>query len=85
MDIIDFKQAMLDKLAECEAWLVGKDEAVAKAQEAEAAYLAAKAEVDAYTPDNIAKIEAYRNQLKAELGIKDEEEGEPVNEAQNII
>ena len=85
MEIVDFKQAMLDKLAECEAWLVGYDEAVARAKEAEDKYLAAKEEVDAYTPENIAKIEAYRDTLKADLGIKDEEECEPVNETQNIV
>ncbi len=70
MEIIDFEQKMRDKLAECELWLVGKDVAVAKLEEARIAYESAKADVEQYTDEYIAEVTTYCDDLRAKLGIE---------------
>lgn len=64
---VDFLNEMLAKLDECDAWLVGKDEAMAKLAEAEAKYNEAKEAVADYTEENVAQVEAYRDDLRARL------------------
>ena len=67
MQKVNFEQEMLNKLYECDAWLVGKDEAVKAFEEAELRYNEAKEAVAEYTEENVSQIEAYRNELEAKL------------------
>lgn len=67
MQKVNFEQEMLDKLNECDAWLVGKDEAVKAFEEAELRYNEAKEAVAEYTEENVSQVEAYRNDLEAKL------------------
>ena len=79
MELINIEQLMRDKLDECNAWLDGKDKAVAKLEEARVAFEKAQANVADYTEENIAQVVAYRDDLKSRLGIVDVVE-EPVAE-----
>lgn len=72
MEIVNIEQLMRDKLNECDEWLNGKDEAVARLDEAEKAYEIAKAEVAQYSDEYIAEVVSYRDDLKCRLGIVDE-------------
>lgn len=67
MQKVNFEQEMLDKLNECDAWLVGKDEAVKAFEEAELRYNEAKEAVAEYTEENVSQVEAYRNDIEAKL------------------
>lgn len=71
MEILNIEQLMRDKLDECNAWLGGKDEAVAKLEEAKIALEKAQANVAEYTDENVAQVVAYRDDLKSRLGIVD--------------
>jgi hypothetical protein len=79
MELINIEQLMRDKLDECNAWLGGKDKAVAELEEARVAFEKAQANVADYTEENIAQVVAYRDDLKSRLGIADVVE-EPVAE-----
>ena len=74
MELINIEQLMRDKLNECDAWLVGRDEAVAELAVAKEAYLKAEEKVAEYTDENICAVVAYRDDLKVRLGIVDEKE-----------
>lgn len=78
-ELINIEQLMRDKLDECNEWLNGKDNAVAKLEEARIALEKAEASVAEYTDENIAQVVAYRDDLKSRLGIADVVE-EPVVE-----
>lgn len=78
-ELINIEQLMRDKLDECNEWLNGKDNAVAKLEEARIALEKAEASVAEYTDENIAQVIAYRDDLKSRLGIVDVVE-EPVVE-----
>ena len=54
MELINIEQLMRDKLDECNAWLGGKDKAVAELEEARVAFEKAQANVADYTEENIA-------------------------------
>lgn len=80
MEIINIEQLMRDKLNECDAWLNGKDEAVARLEEARLAYEAAKidyeskqADVADYNDENVARVAEYKRDLEDRLGIVHEE------------
>ena len=49
MELINIEQLMRDKLDECNAWLGGKDKAVAELEEARVAFEKAQANVADYT------------------------------------
>lgn len=73
---IDIEQLIHDKLDECKAWLDGKDDAVAKLEDAEKAYESArlayeqaKNDVADYNDENIAEVEKYKSDLEHRLGI----------------
>ena len=85
MELINIEQLMRDKLDECNAWLGGKDKAVAELEEARVAFEKAQANVADYTEENIAQVVAYRDDLKSRLGIVDvvEEPVVEVSEAQD--
>lgn len=73
MEIINFDNLMREKLAQCEEFLNGKDEAIAKRDEARLALEKAEAALAEYdNADYVATIVAYRDDLKAKLGIVDE-------------
>lgn len=74
MELINIEQLMRDKLNECDAWLVGREEAVAELAIAREAYLKAEEKVAEYTDENICAVVAYRDDLKVRLGIVDEKE-----------
>ena len=74
MQIVDIEKLMRDKLDECNAWLGGKDKAVAELEEARVAFEKAQANVADYTEENIAQVVAYRDELKSRLGIVDKVE-----------
>lgn len=74
MELINIEQLMRDKLNECEAWLVGRSEAVVELAIAREAYLKAEEKVAEYNDENICAVVAYRDDLKARLGIVDEKE-----------
>ena len=78
MEIISIEQLMKDKLAECDTWLAGNDEAVAELARARELYLKAEEKVAEYTEKNIVDVVAYRDDLKARLGIVDEVKEEVV-------
>lgn len=79
MEIVNIEQLMRDKLNECDEWLNGKDEAVARLDEAEKAYEAAridyerkKADVADYNDENVARVAEYKRDLEKRLGIEPE-------------
>lgn len=74
MELINIEQLMRDKLNECDAWLVGRDDAVRELAVAREAYLKAEEKVAEYTDENICAVVAYRDDLKVRLGIVDEKE-----------
>lgn len=74
MELINIEQLMRDKLNECDAWLVGRDEAVLELAKAREAYLKAEEKVAEYTDENICAVVAYRDDLRVRLGIADEKE-----------
>lgn len=84
MEILNFESIMRDKLAECDEWLCGKDAAAQRLDSAEKEYVAAKEAFEEYTDDNIAKVTAYKSELKARLGIVDEPEVAEVPVADEI-
>lgn len=76
MELINIEQLMRDKLDECNEWLNGKDDAVAKLDEAEKAYGSArlayeqaKNDVADYNDENIAQVSEYKRDLENRLGI----------------
>lgn len=79
MELINIEQLMRAKLDECNDWLDGKDKAIVELEEARLAFEKAQANVAEYTDENIAKVVAYRDDLKSRLGIVDVVE-EPVVE-----
>lgn len=79
IEIVDYEQKMRDKLTECDEWLNGKDNAVEELENAKIALALAQEKVNDYTDDNIAQVVAYRDNLKAKLGIVDEVCTEEVN------
>lgn len=73
VEFVDIEKLMHDKLDECNAWLDGKDAAIAKRDEARIALEKAEAEVAEYNDDAyVAELTAYRDGLKSKLGIVDE-------------
>lgn len=74
MELINIEQLMRDKLNECDAWLVGKDEAVRELALAKELYLKAQEKVEEYTEENITAVSNYRDDLRVRLGIVDEKE-----------
>lgn len=75
-EMIDIEKLMRDKLDECYDWLNGKDNAVAKLDEAEKAYESArlayeqaKNDVADYNDENIARVSEYKRDLENRLGI----------------
>lgn len=71
MELVNIEQLMRDKLDECNAWVDGKDKAIAELEQARLAYEKAQANVAEYTDEHIADVIAYRDDLKARLGIVD--------------
>lgn len=72
MEIVNIEQLMRNKLVECDEWLNGKDEAIARLDEARIAYEKAQEDVAQYTDEYIAEVVSYRDDLKSKLGIVDE-------------
>lgn len=79
MEIVNIEQLMRDKLTECDEWLNGKEEAVARLEEAEKAYEAARidyerkqADVADYNDENVARVAEYKRDLEKRLGIEPE-------------
>lgn len=84
--ITNYDELMRKSLAECDKFLNGKDEAVAKLDEARIALEKAEQAVAEYeNADYVAKVVAYRDDLKSRLGIVDvvEEPVVEVSEAQD--
>lgn len=70
MEIVNIDDLMREKLSQCEEFLNGKDEAIAKRDEARLALEKAEAALAEYdNADYVATIVAYRDDLKARLGI----------------
>lgn len=82
MKIVNFEDAMREKLNECNEWLTGKDDALVALVDAEAKYNLAKEAVAEYTDENVLAVTEYRNNLKSKLGFVDVPEQE---EEQAII
>lgn len=87
MEIVNFEDLMRAKLAECDEWLDGYDDAVAKCEDCEKAYEEArvalekaKADVADYNDDNIKRVSDYKAQLEDKLGIV-----KPVEVAQEAV
>lgn len=73
MEIVNIDDLMREKLSQCEEFLNGKDEAIAKRDEARLALEKAEAALAEYdNADYVATIVAYRDDLKRRLGIVDE-------------
>lgn len=72
MEFVDIEKLMHDKYEECNAWLGGKEDAVAAVENARVALAQAEAVLSEYNDEYIAKVVAYRDNLKARLGIVDE-------------
>lgn len=75
-EMIDIEKLMRDKLDECNEWLNGKDNAVAKLEDAEKAYESArlayeqaKNDVADYNDENVAQVSEYKRNLEHRLGI----------------
>lgn len=86
MDFIDIEKLMRTELAKCDEFLNGKDKAVAELDEARIALEKAEQAVAEYEDaDYVAKVVAYRDDLKSRLGIVDvvEEPVVEVSEAQD--
>lgn len=86
MDFIDIEKLMRTELAECDKFLNGKDEAVAKLDEARIALEKAEQAVAEYEDaDYVARVVAYHDDLKSRLGIVDvvEKPVAEVSEAQD--
>lgn len=84
--IIDIDQLMRTELARCDAFLNGKDDAIAKRDAARVALEQAEADVAEYDDaDYVAQVIVYRDDLKSRLGIVDvvEEPAAEVSEAQD--
>ena len=78
MEIVNIDDLMREKLSQCEEFLNGKDEAIAKRDEARLALEKAEAALAEYdNADYVATIVAYRDDLRKRLGIV----GEVVAEA----
>lgn len=72
VEIVDYDKLMREKLSQCEEFLNGKDEAIAKRDEARLALEKAEAALAEYdNADYVATIVTYRDDLKARLGIVD--------------
>ncbi len=70
MEIINIDDLMREKLSQCEEFLNGKDEAIAKRDEARLALEKAEAALAEYdNADYVATIVAYRDDLERRLGI----------------
>ena len=77
---IDIEELIRNKLDECNAWLDGKDDAVARLEDAEKAYESArlayeqaKIDVAEYNDENIREVENYKRDLEDRLGIRREQ------------
>lgn len=84
--ITNYDELMRKSLAECDKFLNGKDEAVAKLNEARIALEEAEQAVAEYEDaDYVSRVIAYRDELKSRLGIVDvvEEPIVEVSEAQD--
>ena len=84
--ITNYDELMRKSLAECDKFLNGKDEAVAKLNEARIALEEAEQAVAEYEDaDYVSRVIAYRDELKSRLGIVDvvEEPVVEVSEAQD--
>ena len=84
--ITNYDELMRNSLAECDKFLNGKDEAVAKLNEARIALEEAEQAVAEYeNADYVSRVIAYRDELKSRLGIVDvvEEPVVEVSEAQD--
>ena len=84
--ITNYDELMRKSLAECDKFLNGKDEAVAKLNEARIALEEADQAVAEYEDaDYVSRVIAYRDELKSRLGIVDvvEEPVVEVSEAQD--
>ena len=84
--ITNYDELMRKSLAECDKFLNGKDEAVAKLNEARIALEEAEQAVAEYeNADYVSRVIAYRDELKSRLGIVDvvEEPVVEVSEAQD--
>ena len=84
--ITNYDELMRKSLAECDKFLNGKDEAVAKLNEARIAFEEAEQAVAEYEDaDYVSRVIAYRDELKSRLGIVDvvEEPVVEVSEAQD--
>lgn len=70
MEIVNIDDLMREKLSQCEEFLNGKDEAIAKRDEARLALEKAEAALAEYdNADYVATIVAYRDDLERRLGI----------------
>lgn len=70
--ITNYDELMRKSLAECDKFLNGKDEAVAKLEEARIAFEEAEQAVAEYEDaDYVSRVIAYRDELKSRLGIVD--------------
>lgn len=70
--ITNYDELMRKSLAECDKFLNGKDEAVAKLNEARIALEEAEQAVAEYeNADYVSRVIAYRDELKSRLGIVD--------------
>lgn len=73
VEIINYDERMLRKLKECNDFLNGKDAAIEKRDLARAEYEAAERALAEYDDvEYVDKVIAYRDSLKARLGIVDE-------------
>lgn len=81
MEFVNFEELIKAKVVECDEWLVGEEKAREELANAEAALKAAYVAVEEarvavadYNEDNIARVKAYRKELRDHLGIVDEPE-----------
>lgn len=81
MEFVNFEELIKAKVAECDEWLGGEEDARKALADAEEALVKAHADVEKarvelsdYNPDNIERVKAYRKELRDHLGIVDEPE-----------
>ena len=79
MEFVNFEELIKAKVAECDEWLGGEEDARKALADAEEALAKAHADVEKarvelsdYNPDNIERVKAYRKELRNHLGIVDE-------------
>lgn len=81
MEFVNFEELIKSKIAECDEWLGGEEEARVALGEAEHALEEAikaldlaKEALGEYNAENIERVKEYRKELRSNLGLVDEPE-----------